>query len=373
MKNMLRPMLALALAIVCGVTAQAGSIAGFGNDSYASQVGYDSFNYSVRKRMESARLGNFARGFATAPILASDEALAMAPSSRTASYASARRRQLDCVYYNGFTVWGDMYQTWARQRTKDGSDGFRYRTTGPAVGFDWSSGGFTLGAATTYGWGKMKSRDLSHDRKVRTWGLSAYGQYDTDLFYINATLGYGHNSFKSSRDAAVTYGNNHDKYSANSWNIDGEFGFKFNWSGLKITPNVGIRYFNDRRGSIHESGSNYVIHANTRNYNVFELPVGVHLAYEINAGGAVIVPRVHAAWVPELSRKRGSWEGTYTVNGVTVPYSENAARRNRHGFRVGGGIEAKITKSISAHIDYACNFRSKSYQHHWNLGLGFTF
>lgn len=385
MKNVMRPLLALCLVTVFGTCAHAATFypSGFGNESFVSMHGMDSFNLSVRKRLESVRIGSvgqsYGRSMSEAPLFSSDEAFAMAPSSRggTVASGSARRRQLDCVYYSGFTVWGDMYQTWVKQSSRGSSDGYQFRTTGPAIGFDYSTGGFSIGLATTYNWGKMRARDFHHDRKTKQYGLELYGQYNTDLFYINGTLGYGHTTFRSDRDTWPTpWPSNGDKYSSNSWNIDGEFGWKFRFSGLNLTPHVGIRYFHDRRGSIDEGPygtHNYTIRAGTRNGYIWEMPVGVDLAYEINTGGMVFVPRVRAAWVPQLSSKRGGWSGTENVDGVNYSYGENAARRDRNGYLLGAGLEAKITKAISAHIDYNCNFRSKAYEHHWNLGVGFTF
>lgn len=379
MRNFVRPMLALSLATLFGLGAHAYAATGYATDSYGSQLSYDSFNLSVRKRMESVRVGSIAQPFGRSTVnpdsynyqvgsatLSSDEAYAMAPSSRVASNSTYRRRQLDCVYYSGFTVWADMYQTWSRQRSDGNNDGYRYRTFGPAVGFDWTSGGFTIGLASTYNWGKIKSRSWDNDRKLRTWALELYGQYNADLYYINATLGYAHNSFRSDQRSWV--GGGHDRYSSNSWNIDAEFGYKLNFSGFQVTPHIGARYYHDRRGSIDEGWGGASV--NAKNYDVLEIPVGVNLAYEINTGGMILVPRARFGWTPELFRKKGKASGTWW-NGARL--DESSSRRGRNMFTLGLGLEAKITKAISAHIDYNANIRSKQYEHHWNFGAGFSF
>lgn len=388
--------LALAIAFTAGLDASAQAVdfsirSGYANDTHASQIAYDSFNNSIKRRLESVRFGNISRGFASAPILRSDDAYAMAPSSRTSSYPSASRRQLDCVYYNGFTVWGDFYQTWASQSTKNGLPGYKYRATAPAVGLDWSSGNFTVGLATTYNWGKLKSKSISHSQNVRTWGLEAYAQYDAELFYVNATAGYGYNRFKGSRfdDNPNIPGfpgqvSHSARYHSNAFNADAEFGMKFNFGGFQLTPHVGVRYFHDRRNKIEESNgvvgyNGYDIQADRKNYHVLELPVGVNVAYVFNMGGALIIPQFRFSWIPELARRRGNVSGTYNaydpVSGgyQSAAFSANSPKRGRNGFLLGGGIEAKITKSLSAHLDYNCNFRNNAYEHHWNLGVGFTF
>ena len=60
MRKILRPLLALALAATCGLgtEANAGDVTGFGNTSYGSQMSYDAYNMSVRKRFESVRIGS---------------------------------------------------------------------------------------------------------------------------------------------------------------------------------------------------------------------------------------------------------------------------------------------------------------------------
>ena len=371
MRKFVRPLLALSLATLFGLGAQAHAATGYATDSYGSQLSYDSFNLSVRKRLESVRIGsltqplgrtvvspdtyNYQVGAAT---LGSDQAYAMAPSSRVASNSSYRRRQLDCVYYSGFTVWADLYNTWARQRAIGDDDGYRYRTFGPAVGFDWTSGGFTIGAATTYNWGKIKSRDGGDNRDLETWALELFGQYNADRYYANATLGYAHNRFDPS--------SNFGRYTTNAWNIDAEFGYKFNFGGFQVTPHVGARYFHDRHGDI---GGNSWWHITARDYYVFELPVGVNLGYEINTGGMIFVPRARLGWTPELFRRKG----TMNVNGPGGSWEETAARRGRNSFNLGVGLEAKITQSISAHIDYNVSLRSRMHEHHLNFGAGFSF
>ncbi len=300
---------------------------------------------------------------------ASDEAYAMAPSSRTSSVASARRRQLDCVYYSGFTVWADLYQSWGKQNGKGAEDGYKYRTFGPALGFDWTSGNFTIGAATTYNFGKMKGRSYYHDRRLQTFALDLYGQYNSDIFYVNGSLGYAHNSFKSDRTVDQG-GANHDKYNSNAFNIEGEFGWKFNWSGLNVTPHAGLRFFHDRRGNISEGGASSRLQIGSKNYHVLEVPIGVRASYEINTGSVLLVPRANFAWIPTINRK--GYEASGTIEG-NEDYQYNSARRARHGFQLGVGMEAKITRSISAHLDYQFNFRSKAREHYWNLGVGFTF
>ncbi len=113
------------------------------------------------------------------------------------------------------------------------------------------------------------------------------------------------------------------------------------------------------RGDIDEGLGGF--RAGTDNYHVFEIPLGVNLAYEINGGGMVFVPRGRLAWIPEFDRVRSSAGG------------EVGARRSRHGFQFGLGLEGRFTETLSAHIDYNVNFRSRQYEHHWNLGMGFSF
>lgn len=378
MKKHFLAMVALTLALAVGGSARAqDNWTGFSNDSYGAQLSFDSFDNAVKKRLELTRLGGWSSGGLgfSAPIQSGD-AYAITPSSRTSTYESARRRQLDCVYYSGFTIWGDVYQNWSRQKTRNNSDGYRFRTFGPAVGFDWSSNGFTIGLATTYNWGKLKGREISHDRKVHTWGLDGYIQYDTERLYGNLTIGYGYNRFTSDRvdlDDPITYSH---RYHTNSFNVAGEFGYKFNFGAFKVVPHVGLRYFHDRRGHVDEDASNagwdnFTVHTGRQNYHVLELPIGVNLGYEFITNGLAFMPQVRLGWTPELARRRGQASGVWG-DGIT-PFHEDSPRRNRHGFNVGLGLEAKITRSLSASIDYDCKFRSGAYEHYWNLGVGFTF
>lgn len=357
------------------------TVTGYGNNSYAAQIGYDSFNFSVRKRLEATRFAAMGSRMASAPILRSEDAYAMAPSSRTSSVrGTSSRRQLDCVYYSGFTIWGDYYATWARQSNNE-DVGYRYTASAPAVGFDWSNGNFTVGAATTYNWGNLNALNIFHDQRARNWATTAYAQYDTEKFYGNLTFGYSHNRYSSERADPVADGAAHSaSFTSNSINIDAEFGLKFNFKGFFVSPHAGIRYFHDRRGSFQEGGNSgfYNINASGETYYALEVPLGVNVGYAFATGGALIVPQIKFAWIPELARKRGNISGSYLAGGggltsQTYSFSNNGAERARNGFQLGAGVEAKITKSLSAHVDYNVVMRAHAYEHHLNLGVGFTF
>ncbi|MDR1535029.1 MAG: autotransporter outer membrane beta-barrel domain-containing protein, partial [Planctomycetota bacterium] len=365
-------MLWLPLVVLGGIwpqSAPAEDGENYSNSPYAAQIGFDSFNYSVKQRLESIRLGVLDSGYSAAPLIRSDSAMA-APASRSSSVRSSyTQRQLDCVYTSGFTVWGDIYQTWASQRSEDDNAGYRYTATAPAVGFDWTSGSFTVGLATTYNWGRLRGKDISHNLKARAWDIAAYGQYNTNRYYARAGIGYGYNHYSGNRWAAIPQ---YASYHSHSLNLEGEFGLKFNFSDFMVNPHAGIRLFHDRRGAFAETPlTNISFGAGKENYYVLELPLGVDLGYAIKAGGALIVPRVKAAWIPELARRRGRVSGSLLDS--LIPYSSDSPRRSRNGFLLGLGLEAKITKSLSGHIDYDVNFRHKAYEHHWNVGVGFTF
>lgn len=375
MKKYLLAMMALVMVASLGATAQAANVTNYPNNAYATQIATDTFGYSVKRRFESARGGETVRGLASAPLIGSSDAYGMAPVSRVSGDGYSRR-QLDCVYYNGFTIWADAAAAWAGQ-SSDGDDiGYKYRTMGPVIGFDWSNGAWTFGAAGTYLWGKQDSKwPVDQNQDANTFGGELYGQYNTRLFYANVTAAYANTKFK---------GPWNDSFHSNSFNFAGEFGFKFNLGCFRITPNIGLRYFHDRRGetTAWETGYQYTgdfLDVDAESYHVLELPIGVNLAYEFVVGGAVLIPQLKFAWIPELDRNRGYAKGTYYEYDIPTNtydaygWDEFAPTRNRHGFLLGAGLEAKITKTISAHIDYNCNLRSRAYEHHLNLGVGFTF
>lgn len=421
-----------AVLLVSGLGMALELNVGNSTSNYAAQTAIGAFNTSVRGRMSAARVGDlFLAGFTShgryAP-LASEQAYGAAPSTRATpraayGYNGSPRRQLECVYTSGFTVWGDVYGAWERQKAKSENVGYKYRVGGPAIGFDWTTGGLTLGLATTYSWGTMKDvggrivgdqaialagAQNKNNRDTRTWGLMAYGQYNARMWYANATLGYGRTRHKSSLGLGGTFArlpvggvsgtfgaDADDKYGVNAWNADVEFGMKFRFGrGFLLSPSVGLQYFHSRRGKVDETGVlNYVITAvnaagtydirmvsGARNYYSLELPVGVTFAYEIPAGSAIIVPQLRFAWIPELAREKGRASGTLYATerpgnwGTDVlPYTDHAARRSRHAFNIGAGVQAKLNQTVSLHLDYDVTLRSRYYNHNLNLGVGVTF
>ncbi len=530
MKKVLGPILAMSLAVFIGAGAAAFASSGddyiivpsdYGNDSIGSQLSYDSFHQTVKRRMESLRLGSFGgmsfggrapapsaryggsyggsyrppstygapppvynappaynsptyggysnpQGYGTynaqpnygggqiynapsydqggggvyqgsgvntyggdyntqnsgfAPnygngyssTFASDSAFA-APYYGSSYSSDYRRRQLDCVYYSGFTIWSDLYATFGKQNSNGWEDGYSYRTFGPALGFDWSNGPLSLGLATTYSWGKLDGSDYYHHRSMRTFGIEGYIQYNSDVFYVNGSIGYSHNKFSSDRQNSYAwntnaYYNNYNyyngyhnsaSYSSNSFNIDAEFGWKFFVSGFNISPHAGFRYYHDNRGSFSENGNYYYLNDNNvvgnenrlsmdgRNYHVFEMPLGVNVSYPITASnGSFWVPRVGFAWIPMLARSDANSNGAIynasedSVDPRSFPnrsynitadgYDWASKRRASQGFQLSVGLEARLTKSLTGHIDYDINFRSGAHEHYWKAGVGFTF
>lgn len=380
MKRKLLALVAVALTVTClASTASAIDITGYDSDMFAAQATNDAFTRTVKNRLSVARLGDlsqYSRGMAIAPLV-SESAY-----GQTTRYSSSR--QIDCVYTNGFTVWGAGFGAWSKQKAKDGNDGYKFRTAGPALGFDWSNGTFTAGVATTYAWGKIQGRDVANSRKTRTWGIVGYGQYNHQLFYINANLGYNHNRYRDNGRNSGYWNNNNTpatwdaahnggNYKSNAWNVATEFGYKLKFTnGLSLVPNIGFRYFHDKRNSFTENGTGTTaLNVGSRNYHVFELPIGVDVGYEIRTGsGTILRPHVNFTWVPELDRKRGTVSYNNTYYGTR---HEESARRGRNGYNIGGGLQAKFTESISANLDYNIELRDRKYEHTLNLGLGFTF
>lgn len=350
---------------------------GYANDVLVAQNSYDSFRMSYRQRMEMARIGAFDGGFASGSFKSRD-AYGMAPSSRQA---------IDCVYTSGFTVWADFAGEWAKQDSQYNETGYKYDVYGPVVGIDWSNGAFTLGLSTTYNWGDMDANDLPHQTDTNTFGLAAYAQYNTRLFYVNADLGYAYNKYDSNRyildptTGAVNLAQG--DYHSNSWNVGGEFGFKFNLGGFGITPNIGLRYYHDRRDSFSETwwgNGTPALAVGKKGYHTLEMPVGLDLGYEFRTGGMIIVPKLRFAWIPELDHTRGTssmaiinnnWNTAMNAPGSF--YEVEAPSRNKHAFQIGGGVQAKFSNNVSAHLDYNVILRKNYYEHHLNAGVGFTF
>ena len=348
----MRKVLLLTMAIVLSCVCVAGHAAetNFANDAFASQLTMDAFNKSVRYRMQVARF-DFYGGVKVPPAQ---------------SYVDGN---LDGCPESAFTIWADGYTAWGKKKD---SDGYKFNVAGPALGFDWSNGPLTLGVAGTYAWGKMKDRETWHENKNRTWALTTYAQLNYERFYVNADLSYGRNRFKSTRKTFAGVYTPDDpadaKYHSNAWNAEMEIGTRLNLCNFLIEPHIGVRYFHDRRGGFDENNtalpSNYY---SKRNYHALEMPIGVDVGYEIAVCKTMLIPRLHFAYIPQFDRKAG------TASADVAQVIRDSSSRARHGFELGAGLQAKVYRSLSAHVDYNVNMRSKAYEHTVTAGLGMSF
>lgn len=321
----------------------------FANDAFASQISMDSFNQSIRHRLEVSRMAFY--GDVNRP-----------PAER---YFGSNFS--DCKASN-FTIWGDGYYTWGKKKD---SNGYKYRVGGPVLGFDWSNGPLTVGIATTYNWGKLEGREVDHENKTRTWATTAYAQWNYERFYVNAELSYGYNRFKSKRyevlgvpvaDPATA------KYHSNAWNAQVELGARLNWCNFLVEPHIGFRYFHDNRQSFNEQVAGGGVNSfDKRNYHAIEMPLGLDVAYQAGFMNGLFTPRLHFAWIPQFDRR-------YAKAVMNAPtYQQETSERARHGFELGAGLQTKVYKGISAHVDYNVNMRSKTYEHTLSAGLGMSF
>ncbi len=348
----MRKTLIVALAIVAvSVSAcrtASAATTNYANDGFIAQISMDAFNQSVKHRMQVARFAFY--GDVSAPP---------EQYNYNAVDASCAPRTIN--------VWADGYGSWGKQKT---TDGYRFNVGGPALGIDWTNGPMTVGIAGTYNWGKAKARNMYHDRKTRTWALTAYAQWNYERFYVNAAVSYANNRYKSNRGDAASDGLARASYRSNSWNAAIELGTRLNICNFVIEPNIGFRYFNDRRKAFTENllADTWVDYSR-RNYRAMEMPVGVDLSYDISIFNTMIKPRLHAAWVPTFARREGKADGTIAGGGSFA----DRATRGKHGWELGAGFQTKVFRGIFAHVDYTVVMHTKAYEHMLNAGLGWQF
>lgn len=241
--------------------------------------------------------------------------------------------------------------------------------TGNAKGFDFQSGGITLGvdyrvndnfvAGLTVGYAHT-GVDLTGDGSV---GVDAgrIGLYATAFakgFYLDAAVSGGYSAYDTRRQGVQ--GSAYGDSNASELDVYVGTGYDFKAGGLTFGPIVNFQYTYVDLDGFTEHGSLAPLKYDEQSNDSIRLTVGLKASYDWKLMGRTVRPSVRVAWqhefgdtAPAVTAALGTGGSQFTVYGPNI--GEDAVL-------VGAGFSVEISETASAFLYYDGEFGRSNYQ-----------
>ncbi|MDR1607832.1 MAG: autotransporter domain-containing protein [Deltaproteobacteria bacterium] len=279
-------------------------------------------------------------------------------------------------------AWVGGFGSWARQKDRDGIDGYDYNAGGFSLGYDRRAEGFPglrFGIVTSFSFGKIESNDGFSTVDTDTAGVGIYGSYLLDNgFFFDANVAYSH----SKNDSKILTWNGGYKtgdFDIDTWQFGARVGKIFDFGNLKFTPSVGLRYISVQQDAFAERVVNSQATANyfdKKTDHIVEIPILLKLNGSFETGSGKITPEFRAGYTfvaqkPGRSLRDGlinsnGWQHNRRMNPEGIKPARGSAQ-------VGVGLKYDISDRVDIFVNYDLDASSKFISHNAALGLGFNF
>ncbi|MBO5284857.1 MAG: autotransporter domain-containing protein, partial [Alphaproteobacteria bacterium] len=259
--------------------------------------------------------------------------------------------------FNEVSVWGKTYLSQTDRETTSGIQGFKVKSHGVVGGFDKK-----LNQNTKLGLGlQYDNADISSpNRKTDVDSLTGfiYGQYRPDNRFINWLASYGKADYDESK---IALNQKFDaKYDAKTYALQGIAGYDLHFNDNKITPEIGMRYYNIHR-STYKDGLGQRI--KSQDMDILRAAAGVSFARDFCFGMCKITPEVYLGLTYDIIADNDK-AVVMLDNGAS--YTVNGKRLNRLGYEAAVGLTASLNDSIEISLGYNGTYR-KNYDNHMGL------
>jgi outer membrane autotransporter protein len=269
------------------------------------------------------------------------------------------------LWLRGFSQKGD-------QNPIDGMNGFDYRMSGTALGFDHRfnrsiSGGLSVGTARN----RTNVDSNVSQGDIDTTMASVYGSYMNQQVYVNGVLSAGRNKYDTTRTntidgSLITSSHDGDVRSA-TLGVGHYMDLGASW----LEPFATLQFTRLKENAFTESGNGALdVPARTSNGTVSVL--GARYWYPIQDGnGASWFPQASLAWLHDYSKQQvinssyvGVPDSSFSIDGQAV---------QRNGALLGFGITYRAKDGLSWMFQYTGEFREQFHAHALAGELRFDF
>jgi outer membrane autotransporter protein len=245
----------------------------------------------------------------------------------------------------------------------------RVEDTSSSRGFNFGSGGFTLGVdyrftdhfvAGLFGGYTNTDIDIANGGRINVnagkWGL--YGTYFDGGFYVNSAAEGGYTSYDNHRDALGGTA----RSSADGGDVSLLFAPGYNWTmgGLTFGPTARFQYTYQSTDGFSESGSLAPMSVGSQHTESIVTAVGMKASYDWKCGTMIFRPELRLEWEHEYGD---------TATGIDAQLASDAGNAfrlatptiGRDDFHLGAGCALVISDRITAYAYYDGQFFRVNY------------
>jgi len=261
------------------------------------------------------------------------------------------------------------------------------KTSANQTGFDFTLGGFTVGAdyrvkdnlllglATGYSNTSSGFRGSGGSVNTNTVPFTAYAAYFPGPLYAYGSVGYGLNLFDLER--GINFGGlsrtAKGSTTGHQFNLYGETGYDLKLSRFILTPSATLSCSRIWVDSFTEQDANALnLRVSSQTADSLQTGIGGRLTALLQVGQATVAPQGYAYYQHEFANGSRGLNARLSQAGSTFNFRTDDPERN---FAVvGASVTVGIQKNLVAQVNYSAEVGRTNYTaHNVNAGLRFEF
>jgi len=352
-----------------------GAIALLSPEDYAAifNVGFATAQVqleNIQRRLEDVRNG--ATGF-------SDNGLALSNSHGALNYdgsafTGSKNDGLTLAGWDGESVVGKQAvapvlrrdNRWGFFATGTGEFG-DVETTAAAPGWEFTTGGVTLGADYRFGERAILGMTLGYantDTDLSGGGnlnadsgkASLYGSLFGGGFYLNAAAGGGYTSYDTKRNTFGGYARGDTDGADFNALLGG--GYDAHIGAFTIGPVASVQYAYVSIEGFTEHGSLAPMHIDSQSQDSLKTTVGLRASYGWNLGNVVITPELRAQWLHEYLDSTATVESSFAAGD---PFTVHGPEIGRDSLLLDAGLSVQFSPGVAVFAYYTGEIGRENY------------
>jgi autotransporter passenger strand-loop-strand repeat protein len=278
---------------------------------------------------------------------------------------------------NAFTLFAMPFGSWAERKSGDRYSGYSLDLGGFALGGLRTLGNFQYGFAAGYSRQRLEMKEFSARNDADLLHLVLFAGWKPGNLFVDASIGYSRAWNDSERKIAFPgyTAKNAGKFGQDFWSGRLALGYIFELpAGVNLIPGIGLDHVHARARGYRESGSPAAAAVAANSYQSLELPVSLNLEKTFRtSSGAIIIPRVGAAWIPELADRNAATGASFVQAPAAGRFEARSLSPGRNRGQLSAGVRARLNGRTTLGVDYSFDFAEKYANHNLGASIGIDF